>query len=361
MHNVENMSGMFGACSSLTSLPGLSGWTTTSLKTCSSLFDNSLLINPDLHNWNIGNILSTSDSMNLLFNRCGITPKIYTETLIAWSQQEKIPSNINLNSDLFYLPNALNAINDLSNNYNWNFDSDTYGSSYIELHFANLITNITEIKLHIRLIANEGTDIIKMIYSDGVTQTTSYNYPNVPSYIPATTYQYTYDPNTGEQLPVIMTPHGPTVSVVIVGNFTGFGIFIIDDLEQFIMLGAKNLVSVTDWYNLTSLINAFYSCSNFVSAPSYLPAEVREMDGIFKGCTSLTNVEMLETWDVSNVETMETMFYGCTSLRSVKIHSWSIGQVTSLISMFAGCKSLRSVDLQGWSTEQLTNMREMFV
>ena len=64
---------------------------------------------------------------------------------------------------------------------------------------------------------------------------------------------------------------------------------------------------------------------------------------MFRDCSTLTTVPLLDT---SNVTDMTTMFYECTALTTVKLQN--IGaQVTSSGYWFFGCKLLELIDFRG--------------
>lgn len=77
------------------------------------------------------------------------------------------------------------------------------------------------------------------------------------------------------------------------------------------------------------------------------------IENIFRGCTSLTSVALLDTSSVTN---MSFMFYGCTSLTSVPLFDTS--SVTNMYYMFGNCTALTSVAL--FDTSSVTTMRYMF-
>lgn len=88
---------------------------------------------------------------------------------------------------------------------------------------------------------------------------------------------------------------------------------------------------------LTSMIEAFYGCSNLTSI-------------------DLTNV------DVSNVTHMTQMFDGCKKLTSLDVSNFNTSNVTDMNSMFQGCyiDGLTSLDLSNFNTSNVTDMNSMF-
>lgn len=92
-------------------------------------------------------------------------------------------------------------------------------------------------------------------------------------------------------------------------------------------------------------------------------SDVTTADKIFWGCTSLTSITGLGTWNVHNVTTMSRPFYNDEKLAHIDgIGSWHPDALTSAAEMFYGLDSLTSLDLSGWKghVSSLTSMREMF-
>lgn len=116
-------------------------------------------------------------------------------------------------------------------------------------------------------------------------------------------------------------------------------------------------------------------------------SKVTDMDYMFSQCHNLTNINGLETWDVSKVTTMKSMFDGSDLIEFLDLSGWDISNVTDIRSMFKNCKKLntikgienlntsnvtemryvfanceylRKIDLSKWDTSKVTNMRNMF-
>ena len=68
INNITNMSGMFGGCYYLSSLPDISKWNTINVNNMSGLFRNCELLSslPDISKWNTSNV----KDMNLMFECC---------------------------------------------------------------------------------------------------------------------------------------------------------------------------------------------------------------------------------------------------------------------------------------------------
>jgi len=85
------------------------------------------------------------------------------------------------------------------------------------------------------------------------------------------------------------------------------------------------------------------------------------MEQMFAGCVQLTSID-LSNFKTSNVESMAAMFSGCTRLGSIKIdkNNFNIEKVLSLEAMFSECTSLTSLDLSLIKGSVVTSTIKMF-
>ena len=94
---------------------------------------------------------------------------------------------------------------------------------------------------------------------------------------------------------------------------------------------------------------------------------------MFRGCISLSNIDSLSNWSVSNVTNMEIMFGGynadidklngngmqLTSL--IPLASWDVSKVTNMQQMFKGNLKLENLDgINNWSVSNVINYTQMF-
>lgn len=91
----------------------------------------------------------------------------------------------------------------------------------------------------------------------------------------------------------------------------------------------------------TSYYNKFSGCKNLakVTIYNYAPTSCNNM---FNGCSSLTEIVGMDTWDMSNCDNFETMFSGCSNLINVKLNM-EIG--ANCTSMFRNCTNLERIDV----------------
>lgn len=86
---------------------------------------------------------------------------------------------------------------------------------------------------------------------------------------------------------------------------------------------------------------------------------VKKMNNLFDSCDKLRSVNMSRL-DASKVEDMNCMFAWCEQLESVNMTGFRTRDVQDLSNMFFLCRNLDGLDLSGFSTEKLTNMGGMF-
>ena len=88
-------------------------------------------------------------------------------------------------------------------------------------------------------------------------------------------------------------------------------------------------------------------------------SNVTSMRGMFKGCCSLTSLN-LRNFDTSNVTEMSLLFYSCLSLTNLDLSNFNTSKVTDMSCMFTNCWLLTNLDLSNFNTANVTNMSSMF-
>lgn len=88
-------------------------------------------------------------------------------------------------------------------------------------------------------------------------------------------------------------------------------------------------------------------------------SQVTNMQYMFSNCESLETLD-LSTFNTENVTNMSNMFYYCKSLKSLNLSSFNTSKVNYMGSMFSNCESLTALDLSSFNTENISNYEYMF-
>ncbi|MFA5333407.1 MAG: BspA family leucine-rich repeat surface protein, partial [Candidatus Nanoarchaeia archaeon] len=121
-------------------------------------------------------------------------------------------------------------------------------------------------------------------------------------------------------------------------------------------LGCSNLIiTANDTLNLTGttvLEFAFYGCSSLTTIPSintWDVSSVTNMDEMFMGASSFN--QNITGWDTSSLTTAAYMFSGASSFNG-NVSSFNISKVTTIMYMFQGASSFNQ-PLNSWDTSQV--------
>ena len=111
--------------------------------------------------------------------------------------------------------------------------------------------------------------------------------------------------------------------------------------------------------------SSFSGCNNLVSAnvTGLINKRHTETLGIqmFDGCSSLTQITGLETWDISNITTLSWTFYNIPNIKSITgLKNWDVSKLQKLDITFNGCKQLRQLDIESWNTPNLRAIPNAF-
>ena len=136
-------------------------------------------------------------------------------------------------------------------------------------------------------------------------------------------------------------------TVTITGTFTRI---------YFNNTGSKNKIkTIAQWGTTawTSMANAFFGCSNLTITATDRPNNLRNLNSMFAGATSLNSD--LSSWNMINVLTMISMFSNATSFDQ-NLGNWNLMSVINMSVMFSGVTlSTANYDalLAGWSAHTL--------
>lgn len=86
-------------------------------------------------------------------------------------------------------------------------------------------------------------------------------------------------------------------------------------------------------------------CSNLQYVPFINTSELRNLGHMFKGCSSLLEIEGISDWNTEEVVAAGNAFEGCIKFKNLDLSKWNLDKCTSISSMFEDCTSLESVKL----------------
>jgi surface protein len=155
-----------------------------------------------------------------------------------------------------------------------------------------------------------------------------------------------------------------TYTIKINGVISGFNFFTGSDDNR------SNISEINQWGNLDIGNNGyyFYLCSNLVltgvTDSLTLLSGTTNLQNMFQNCTSITSINNLNDWDVSNVNNMSYMFNSCPSFNQ-NIGNWDVSNVTDMSRMFFVSSSGNfnnggSPSINNWNTVSVTGMSYMF-
>jgi surface protein len=116
---------------------------------------------------------------------------------------------------------------------------------------------------------------------------------------------------------------------------------------------------------------AFYNCTNLTlltvsDTPNF--AGSPSTFNFFRGCTALTTINNINSWDVSGVTYFRSMFRECTNFND-NVGNWNTGKGTNMGIMFYGSTAATiagkfnnggSSSIGNWNTSNVTDMANMF-
>ena len=106
----------------------------------------------------------------------------------------------------------------------------------------------------------------------------------------------------------------------------------------------NDLISQQDTDNVSNMDSMFKLCTKLKNIPLLNTSNVSNMNEIFYGCHTLTSIPLFNT---SKVKYLSGAFSNCSSLKVIP--AWDVSKCTSLNNIFYGCTSLEEIHATGWS------------
>ena len=135
--------------------------------------------------------------------------------------------------------------------------------------------------------------------------------------------------------------------------FRNSGITRIKGLESLRMNNAADLDNGGDAYNAMFAQCKNLKSDNFGSLAAWDTSKMQKI-ALFKGCTQLTDIQSMKSWNVSNVTTLMCFASDC-DLRKVNITSWETTNLQNIDFLFFRNLKLTDVDLSGWNVSNVTS------
>ena len=128
----------------------------------------------------------------------------------------------------------------------------------------------------------------------------------------------------------------------------------------------RSLTSITNieylnTVNVTEMTAMFHKCSSLSSLnlSNFNTSNVTDMTAMFGDCSGLTSLD-LSNFNTTNVTGMNGMFAGCSGLTNIDLSNFNTTNVMDMSLMFHSCSGLTSLDLSNFNTAKVTNMVSMF-
>jgi surface protein len=124
---------------------------------------------------------------------------------------------------------------------------------------------------------------------------------------------------------------------------------------------APKLIEIQRW-GCVRFINTsyyFFGCTNLVLTgvtDTINLNGINSLNSMFQNCLSITTINNINSWDVSNITIMGGMFG--TSQFNQDISSWNVSSVTNMSGMFFGTPF--NQDIGSWNVSGVTDMGSMF-
>jgi surface protein len=151
-----------------------------------------------------------------------------------------------------------------------------------------------------------------------------------------------------------------TFTITITGTIIGWCI-------NYLIQTTDEIISVLQWGSLRlgNSGNYFAGCVNLdlSSVNDVLNLTgTNDLTQMFIGCSSITTINNINNWDVSNVTNMGYMFGSCYSFND-DIGNWDVSNVVNMEQMFNGSSFNNggSSSINNWNVSGVTNMEGMFI
>lgn len=123
------------------------------------------------------------------------------------------------------------------------------------------------------------------------------------------------------------------------------------------------IISIQQWgcFNHGNLSGAFNGCSNLTLtsvSDTYKLSSNTTLGFFFANCTSITTINNLNDWDISNITSLQRMFNYCSNFNQ-DLDKWNTSKVTTINNTFSFC-TLFNGNITTWDTSSITGITSAF-
>ncbi|MCG8699846.1 MAG: BspA family leucine-rich repeat surface protein, partial [Bacteroidales bacterium] len=332
----------------------ISSWNVSKVEEMEYMFDGASSFNQNLGDWNITSINGVNYMKNIL-NNTNISSINYDSTLIGWASQEA-PSDINLGTVNTTYCAGEAARDTLANKYKWTFDDDgryCVAESYFTTTWKTDNTGTSgDTEISIQTLGSYSYNYDVDWNNDGVFDELGITGNVTHDYGVAGTYTI----NIRGTFPCMYFNNGADKEKII--SIDQWGTIAWASFEN-AFYGCKNMtynaIDAPDLSSVTSMKNAFLSCSKFNGdLSSWDVSNINNFTSMFQRSGFNGNVS---TWDMSEAENLFNMFYFTPFNQDIS--SWNVSNVTNMNSVFKNNYSFNQ-DISGWDVSSVTTMSQMF-
>ena len=128
-----------------------------------------------------------------------------------------------------------------------------------------------------------------------------------------------------------------------------------DNLEK-VDLSSCNFNKVEDANHM------FYCCFKLkkLVMPCEKMSSIKNLAHAFYLCRSLSDIENVNTIDVSNAEVLSDVFGACENLKALDLSRWNTENARTMSGMFSSCSNLESLDISNFRIKRNSDISSMF-
>lgn len=346
----------------ITEIVGLENLDTSSCQSFRHVFENckSLTNLSGIQNWNTSKV----EAYSSMFKNSGISD---LSIITNWNVSKAI-----------YFDNMFNGtkISDLSKIQNWKFNGNNVRINGMFMNCTN-ITNVNSLSnwdvKNIYTISDLFSGCTNLSNIDGIKNWNISNCRYISGLLKNTAITNTtaisnWNLTEISSLSELFANCTKLTDISTLTNWKDKVSSVSDFSKVFYNTGITNINSIESWNisNATSM-NAMFAKSKITDLSklttwSSKVSKVTDFNEMFAEC-NISNLSGLSNWNISSATTLYKMFYKCSNITSLTpLKNWNVKNVKTFTSMFEDCSGLVSlIDIANWSfTSSTKNFTKMF-